>query len=122
MPGLTQDQLAALRASHSPQAHRGIGGVDRLIISMVDAAQPLAKGVPHGTPLYIVSDFSGYLCATADTEALLSLIALEHTGGQDTVRQLITGKGPPPEPLHNQRPRAGIDLFDFDLDDLEDLI
>lgn len=94
---LTPAAVAALRASHSPQAHRGMSAsTGRLIISWEPAPNQLCVGAalsPMGC--YIVSDFGGYLCATSAELVLTALIHLEHQGGHGAVRELITG-----EPLH----------------------
>lgn len=105
-PALTPDALATLRASHSPQAHRGQSGIDRLIISWEPSPNPLSAAA--GPACFIISDFGGYLCSTTSLYVLQDLILLEHHGGRGSVRTLVTGKDFPSDPLLNPRaaPRA----------------
>lgn len=95
---ISAQSIKNLQESNSPQAHGGGQGIPRLIINWQEKLNPasridgsFAPDNPGGA--YVVSDFTGPICATRDAHLLLELIRLEATG-LGLVRELVTGHVP----------------------------
>jgi hypothetical protein len=87
---MTNEHIQALRAATSPQAHSGGIGTPRLFIEWCARPNPLSA---LKAPGLVISDWSGYLTATADPALAAELAHLEAEGGAGTVRDLL-GMGP----------------------------